>query len=290
MRHTSAPVPALRSCALAATAAAALVGCTNEPIYLQAPMAIEAGVPDAMGMLSVGKAQLALPIKTETAEDAMKRAALAATLAPITVPYVRVGDLEVEVEWTIKNLDGKAAQAKVQLNGASEYFSFDPTLINLAPDDPEAPPTPGLAGDVPIDVPANGAVSGLFTEDDLREAAIDLDQITRGNVNPFRATLTISKNAPSFQPMTPPMPMVQDYMQTPVGPPVPRAAFAGLIRVDLVFKPSAHMTLDYTVRVRDVRGIVHALGLAAATQKAGELAMFMPMPYNPTPVTPPAAR
>jgi hypothetical protein len=267
---------------------AGLAGCANDPVYIPAPMTMEAGVPDMTGMLSEAKASLQLPIKTETAADAKTRAALATKLAPVMVPYVRVGDLEVEVEWTIKNLDlMKPGQAKIELNGANEYFSYDPSIIVLDPGDDEAPPTPGLTGDIPIEVPAGGEVSGLFTEDELREAAIDLDQITRGNVNPFRATLTISKNARTFQPMTPPMPTVMDYMQMPVGPEIPREAFAAITRIDLVFKPTTHMVLEYNVRVRDVRGIMHDLLLTAVTDKPAELQTFMPAVYNVTvPATP----
>ncbi|HEX7842316.1 MAG TPA: hypothetical protein VF469_32815 [Kofleriaceae bacterium] len=260
-----------------------LAGCANDPLYIQAPMTVEAGVVDmATGMLSQGKVSLQLPIKTETASDAMTRAALATKLG-VMVPYVKIGDLELDVEWTIKNLDNKPGQAKIQLNGANEFFSYDPSIIMLDPGNDEAPPTPGLSGDVPIDVPASGQISGIFTEDQLREASIDLDQVTRGNVSPFRATLTVSKNAALFQPMTPPMPMVMNYMQTPVGPPVPREAFAEMTRIDLVFKPDTHMTLDFNVRVRDLRGIMHDLLLAAVTQKPNELQTFMPMVYNPVP-------
>lgn len=257
------------------------VGCANDPLYIPAPMTIEAGVADMTGALSQGKASLQLPIKTETAADMKTRAALATKLAPIMVPYVKVGDLEVEIEWTVKNLDMKPGQAKIELNGANEFFSYDPLLVKLAPpNDPEAPPTPGLGGDIPIDVPAGGEVSGLFTEDQLREASIDLDQITRGNTNPFRAELTISKNALMFQPMTPLMPAVMDYVQTPVGPPIPREAFAQITRIDLVFKPDSHMVLSYNVRVRDLRGIMHPLLLAAVTEKPGELQNFMPAMFT----------
>lgn len=259
-----------------------LVACgANDPMYIQAPMTMEAGMPDPAGMgLTEAKASLQLPIKTETAADKKTRDALAAKLAPILVPYVKVGDLELDVEWTIKNLDTKPGQVKIQLNGASEFFVYDPTMIMLAPPDAEDPPkTPGLAGDIPIDVPAGGSVSGLFTEDDLREAAIDIDQVTRGNINPFRAVQTVSKNALSFQPMTPPA-LGADGMlhQSDMGPPVPREAFAGMVRVDLVFKPDRHMTLDFNVRVRDLRGIMDDMLLSA---KPAELQMFNPMPYAP---------
>jgi hypothetical protein len=267
-----------------------LIGCANDPVYIPAPDTLEGGIDDGMGMTSVGKASLQLPIKTETASDAAARAKLAAALM-VDVPYVRVGDLEVEIEWTIKNPSDTAGQAKIELNGANELFSYDPSLIVLDPNDDEAPPTPGLGGDIPIAVPSKGTVSGLFTEDQVREASIDLDQITRGNVNPFRAMLTISKNAQNFQPMTPPMPGDEMYMQTPIGSPIPREAFAGITRIDLVFTPSTHMTLQYNVRVRDLRGIMHDLLLAAVTEKPDELQAFMPEVYAPQPVTPvPAAR
>jgi hypothetical protein len=257
-----------------------LVGCANDPVYIPGPMAIEAGTPDAMGQPTEGKASVQLPIKTETASDKVKRDALAAKLAPIEVPYVRIGDLEIEVEWTIKNLDTKAGKAMVELNGANEFFAYDPSTIELEPDNEDAPPTPGLSGDIPIDVPAGGEVSGLFTEDDVREAAIDLDQITRGNFNPFRATLTISKNAKEFQPMTELRPGVENYMQMPDGPAIPREAFAELTRIDIVFKPDRPMSLEYNIRIRDLRGIMHELLLTAETDKPGELQTFMPQDFS----------
>jgi hypothetical protein len=62
------------------------------------------------------------------------------------------------------------------------------------------------------------------------------------------------------------------------GPAIPRAAFRQLVRVDLVFKPSAHMTLDYTLRVREHTEIIHEMGLSAP---AGELQILDPAPYVP---------
>jgi len=268
-----------------------LVACNaNDPVYIQAPMAMEAGMPDPanMGMLSQAQASLQLPIKTETAADKAKRDALSAKLAPIQVPYVKVGDIAIDVEWTIKNLDTMMpGQALVELNGASEFFVYDPSMIVVtAPDAEDPPKTPGLAGDIPISVPAGGTVSGLFTEDDLLEASIDLDQVTRGNVSPFFADQTVSKNALSFQPMTvPTVNAAGELSQSPMGPPVPREAFSAMVRIDLVFKPDRHMILNFNVRVRDVRGIMHDMLLAA---KPAELQMFDPMPYAPMVGTAPA--
>jgi hypothetical protein len=263
-------------------------GCANDPVYIPAPEALEAGFEDT----PEARAELLLPIKTESADDARDRGRLAAELDPIEVPYVRVGDLEIMVEWTLRNLGDEEAEAIIQVNGANEFYAYDPTMILLYPEEDDSPPTPGLVGDIPIHVPAGATLSGLFTEDELREAAIDLDQVTRGNINPFRAALTISKNAPAFQPLTAPLAMPPEGEnaydgQMPEGPEIPREAFAGLTRVDIVLKATRHLRLEYNVRVRDLRGILHELLLAAEDDAPDELATFMPMPYVPVPVTAP---
>lgn len=251
--------------------------CTNDPLYLPGPMSIEAGADDGMGGISEGRAELLIPIKLETSEDATARAARAAELG-IDVPYVKLGDVELSVEYTIKNLTDMPGTALVQLNGANEFFSYDPSLIVLSAED-DAPPTPGLDGDIPLHLEANGTYSDLFREDSVREASIDLDQITRGNVNPFAATLTVNKNADSFQPMTPYDPAMPDVPPMPTGTPIPREAFAGMIRVDLVFKADRRMVLEYTVRMRDIRGIVDT-DLQAADP--ADLTMFAPVPFTVT--------
>jgi hypothetical protein len=260
-----------------------LAACANDPTYLTSPNQLEAGVDDGTGTGTLTEAtdSLMLPIKPETTADAATRNALAAKLG-VMVPYVKVGDLDIEVEYTIQNLDTMPGQAKVELDGANEWFVYDPSVIVLDPGNDEAPPTPGLQGDVPIDVPAMTTVTGVFREDQLLEAAVDLDQITRGNVNPFRATLQIDKNDPSFQPLSmyvpPAQPGEDPPPQTPVGPVIPRAAFANIVRVDVVFKPDHHMVMSYVVRVRDHRGILHDMGLAAP---AGQIVMFAPTVFMP---------
>ena len=92
-------------------------------------------------------------------------------------------------------------------------------------------------------------------------------------MNPYKATLTISKNVTEIQPITPYDPTMPDAMQVAVGDPIPREAIASIVRVDLVFRPDRHMVLDYTVRVRDVRGILNDKLLDA---DPAELAQFAP--------------
>jgi len=265
----------------------AVVGCANDPSYMECPdnptdptcvRVLEAGQDDGTGMgttVAEAKSSLVLPIKPEKQKDAADRAARTAALG-IDVPYVKLGDIEIEVEWTIANLDAQDGIAKVELDGATELFVYDPDMIVLDADE-EAPPTPGLDGNIPLDVPANGSITGIFREDQLREASVDIEQVTRANINPFAATLKINKNDTEIQPVTAFDPLNPDVAPTPTGPPIPREAFASIIRVDLVFTPDRHMTLTYNVRVRDIRGDMLPDELLGAPDT--DRTAFAPQPY-----------
>jgi hypothetical protein len=91
--------------------------------------------------------------------------------------------------------------------------------------------------------------------------------------------LQVHKDREFFQPMTALMPGVEDYEQMPVGDPIPRETFRQIIRVDLVFRADRPMVLEYAIRVRDVRGIMHDLLDAAVTEAPGELTMFAPTDF-----------
>jgi hypothetical protein len=253
----------------------------NEPQYLVSPTPIEAGLDNGSGGFTTGSGSLTFPIKKETAAEMTARMALAAKLG-VKVPYVKVGDIDIEVDYSIQNLDNTAAQAEIGLDGANEWWIYNPAVLMLfPPGTDDAPMTPDLQGDIPINVPAMGTVTGTFTEDDLLEAAVDCDMITRGNISPFHAVNTINKNAPNFQPLSayivPATSTSPAATQNDMGPVVPREAFANLIRVTLVFQPQAHMVLNYTVRLRDQRGIVDPYGLQSPDSQTTD---FMPVLFT----------
>ncbi len=255
-----------------------LIGaCDSEPQYLTASAGIEYDPAQQGGDPAPPPpaVSLTLPFALETTEDAMARGMLAAQLG-VDVPYVVVDDLDVSLEWTAKNLDAEPAQVRIFVSGASPFFAYQPSLLVVDPD--EDPTPPPLMGDVPIDLPANGTASGVFREDQVREASIDLELITRGNLNPFAATLVSHADLVSYQPMTPLDPDNPDVLPTPVGPPIPIAAFAQLVRFDVSVVADHHVVVEYAVRVRDRRGVMHDDGLAAPP---GELTTFAPVVYDP---------
>jgi hypothetical protein len=235
--------------------------CALDPIYLLPPAAIEVG---ADGMTFTGTAQLTLPVRLETAEEAAERAARAAEIGAM-VPFVTRADLLLSVEWTIKNLSGADGVARIQLNGANEWFGYAPLAFVTDPDDEEAPPP--LAGNVPYLIPGGTTRSGVFREDQLAEASLDLELITRGGLNPFAALLAIHEDLEEID---------------AGGVAVPLDALASLVRLDLILIADRHMVMEYAVRVRDRRrpALLHP---ELHDAPAGELTGFAPADFAPAP-------
>lgn len=270
------------------TAVGAAAACTNSPQYVDcAPMGaaptntchFEAGVDDGTGN-TARTGSLHIPLKPEDqwrVADRERRIELQEQVDPsgtIEVPVYRLEHFDISVEWTVRNLEDSPGKFRVDLNGANEAMAYDPAMIMVADD--EDPPAPPLAGNIPFDIGPMGTVTGVFREDQLREAAIDLDQITRGNVNPFAATLTISKSADSFQPVTPYDPATMTGGE-PDGPAIPAAAFRQIVRVDITFRPSRRMEIEYAIRVREHVDVIHEMGLNAP---ADELQIIDPPYYS----------
>lgn len=260
--------------------------CANDPQYVQCGTGdmmdtclLDSANGSAVGtgddvMLEVN-GSLHVPVMPPDATLQKTTADLQKTMPDgVMVPVYRLDMYDLSVEWVLKNLDDKPTSARVALNAANEDFAWNPALIMPASD--ESPPAPSLQGDIPFDVPANAEIDGEFTEDNLLEAAIDLDQITRGNINMYAATLTVNKNDQSFQPLSavqmPPAGSIDPPPQTTDGSAVPRAAFRQLVRIDVTLKPGdddVHLTLSFDVRLRPhITNVVDSMGMNAP---AGQL-------------------
>jgi hypothetical protein len=266
------------------------LACANDPAYVSCGSAAEADVcsldtanSTGMGDTAGARGSLHVPVRPPDAALSRRTADLQATLpSDVTVPIYRLDQYDLSVEYVVRNLDGTPGQFKLQLNGANEAAAWDPLLV--PPADEEGPPTPGLAGDIPTNIAANAEVRGVFREDQLLEAAIDLDQITRANLNPFAATLVVNKNDLSIQPLTPALPpppgSTTPPPQMPTGSPIPRAAFRQLVRVDLVLQTlGPHLTMDYALRIRPhVANVIHDHGMDAPTN---EITIYNPPGFQP---------
>lgn len=264
-----------------------VAGCSNnEPQYVQCPMPMPGVCSDtelarftadadapAAGALHVP----VLPEAAWKADDRRRRPELQMGLDPaVVVPIYRLEHYDLSVEWVVRNLAPAMGKFRIDLNGANEVAAYDNSMIMRG--DPDDPPPPPLAGDIPFEIGPMATVTGVFREDQLREAAIDLDQITRGEVNPFAALLTINKQDTSFQPRTPTVydPVTGDSTGgDPTGPAVPEVAWRQLVRVDINFRPDRLMEIEFALRLRVHTEVIHEEGLNAM---AGEIMLYDP-PY-----------
>ena len=249
--------------------------CVDDPQYVEPRLNLEAG---GDGMTGPAEASFTLPIIVERDFDVRDRQALAEQLGMPAdqVPYVKVDDLRVELELTVKNLSDEPGKATLKVNGANQFYSYVPINFVVDPEEDEEPPS--LLGGYPIEVPAFGQISDTLREDEVREASIDLEIITRGGGNPFAAILMIQEDLEEWQPVAPVDPADPSMGTMPVGDPISIEAFAHILRFDLSFTATQHMVLEIAARVRDHRGIVHDELLDAPP---GQLQPFMPMEFTP---------
>jgi len=268
---------------------APLVACAADPQYIQPERGIEVGTgnPDDMGtatetVLLPYDAELLNSTDFQRDREAFLTELNARVEPDVTIdqlPLIRLDQIDVSIEWTIRNLSEEPGEARININGGNQYFVYVPDNFIIDPEDDEEPSPPPLAGNVPIDIPALGDVSGVFREDTLRESALDLDLITRGLINPFAALLNIHEDIKnSSEVVYTPYPPDQDN-PPPAPAPMPIEIFAQFVQLDVTFTADRHMVLEYAIRIRDPEGLLHDELLDAPPE---ELYVFTPAVYTPT--------
>jgi hypothetical protein len=258
-----------------ALALALLGACSTDPVYfgsnppsmdfLPGGQQPDAGADAAPG--TVTGLVLTVPMAVETPDDVAARTDLAMQLGLTAdqIAKVRRDDTDLEIEWSVTNLTDQDGRAQLAVNGANEFFRYDPTMF-VDPTDQEAQPPPPLLGGKPILLPPGGMVTGLFREDELFEAAQDLDAITRGGVVPEFALLT---RWPS------------DDISGGTGGElamIPSAAIPLLLQINLNLETNVSAELKATLRVRDRSNRLRPTEQNMTLLVAPSTAVFMPPP------------
>jgi hypothetical protein len=233
---------------------AAACGC-NDPVFVPEHRPLETQpTMTAMGGTIMQDVDLfVLPVRRPTQVEQQLRDAEQKRLNLMRpVPWAGVRDFDIEVEWTLKNLDAQKVRAFFTMNGGNEFGDYVPSLYinpNLPAND-QTPPPP-LFGGAPIDLGANETQSGIFREDQFREVGVDLEAILR-------------YPDPSGVVATPFEVLEHDSHVSTIGlAGVPAGDVTpAMVRFALTLTASGHVSLDYIVRVRD-----HAGKLAAPTAK-----------------------
>jgi hypothetical protein len=219
----------------------ALAGC-NEPTYLAERRPLETR-PAAMGGGYAADDDLyVLPVRRPSSDerravtDEQHRRALA-----LPVPWAGTRDFSIEIEWSVKNLDAQPVQAFFTINGGNEFGDYVPSLYidPTAPAEDQVPPPP-LLGGTPLDLAAHETRLGVFREDELDEAALDLEAITRypdgdgAAAAPFKVLVRRSSAD-----------------RTGLGGIPPSDVTPAVVRLALHLSAGGHVACDYSVRVRE---------------------------------------
>jgi hypothetical protein len=221
--------------------AAAFAGCNN-PVYLSQRRPLETKT-DPTGNGFVADTDLfVLPVRRPRSDESKKLAEEQRKLQlPMKVPWVAARDFDIEVEYSIKNLEASAVKVTLQLNGGNEFGDYVPTDFvdpTAAPED-QVPP-PALLGGTPVDFEANELKTGVFREDDLQEAGLDLEAITRypppdaGMNAPFEVLERRSSQSRI------------GLEGIPAGDVTP-----AMVRYTFVLSATGHVVMDYSIRVRE---------------------------------------
>jgi hypothetical protein len=212
---------------LALGGAAALAGCSaNEPVYFPAAAPLDSG---GMGATT---GTVALTFRSPDDEEQSELDDLSARLGT-QVPWLRTSDVALSLLYTITNLDDRQGEAKLTIDGASEFASYDAAALGAAAADEEETflslirPTPVLLGPGQV-------LTGVVREDDFEEAALDLDAIARFGAIPAAVLINASTANPIGLEMV------------PAGHIRP-----ALFRVQVNFTATTQMRLEFLLRVRD---------------------------------------
>ncbi|HZS36500.1 MAG TPA: hypothetical protein VFF06_06730 [Polyangia bacterium] len=222
----------------------AACGCNN-PTYLSERRPLETK-PAAMG--GGFQADLDLYVLPVRRPNGAERQAMQAETTKLglmmPVPWAGTRDFDIEIEWSLKNLDTMPVHANFQLNGGNEFGDYVPSLYIDPTANPEdqTPPPPLLAGS-PIDLAAGEVREGVLREDDLKEAALNLEAITR-------------YPDPAGVLATPFMVIEHSSQLSPIGrASVPKNDVTpAMVRYAFSLTADGHVAFDYTVRVRDYSG------------------------------------
>lgn len=151
-------------------------------------------------------------------------------------PWVRRGDVTASIAWTLTNDSDAPLTAWVLLDGATEFFDYDPisTYGAAGGAEEEEIQYPSLAGFTPRQLGPNEVLRGEFREDDIDEAMYDLDAVTRFCAGPL-AVLNHRHEA--------------DPLGTDVVPTDAVIAAAVMLRITL--GASGPASLEYNVRLRE---------------------------------------
>lgn len=148
------------------------------------------------------------------------------------MPWVELGDYDIELDWTISNLDDEYRTVDITINGFNEFHEYQPSFVI---DDDEIIPE-FAQYERKLRLEPQERRSGTIREDAFEEAAVDLATVVNGapNANQVVHPMNDSDNDPRAEPYIP-------------------SVIPGLtgFRLGLRSEGASNIVFEATVRLRD---------------------------------------
>jgi hypothetical protein len=260
-------------------------GC-NTPTYLPEHRPLETMAdPMGGGGYAADTDLYILPIRRPTQDErtAMQNEQQSRALM-MPVPWVGTRDFAVQIEYSLKNLSNQNVTAYLTANGGNEFGDYVPSAyIDPTQNVNDQTPPPPLMGGSPIELAPNETHEGVFREDQIAEASLDLEAITR-----------YPENGDTLA--TPFMVIAHDSSASRIGlDSIPGKDITPLmVRYQFGLAADGHVACDYNVRVRilgnpddklgqpGARGLYVSTAAMLAPPAAPPMMMMMPSP-SPSP-------
>ena len=221
----------------------ALAGCTDERRYLGdgAPYQValtastEAAFASEDGSLFIVEQRIELPVRVppEVALEDLREAASGYPELPFPrMPWVERGDLAIEVDFTLANLDDAERQVAVILNGYNEFHEYMPG-VTVIDDEPTADFS---QWERLYELAPLSRIEATVREEEFDEAAVDLATVVNGAPNSNAVVFFENKSSRDER--------NREYV------PVVVPGLCGF-RIGLRATSAAPVLLEATVRVRD---------------------------------------
>ena len=175
------------------------------------------------------------------------------------LPWVERGELEIQIDFTLSNLDDQTQAVDVTVNGANEFDEYVPGVLVMEED---AVPL-HAQWERRYSLAKRSRIQGTVREEDLDEAAVDLATVVNGAPNSDQVVYFENKSTTD--------PRTQRYIPQLI---------PGLValRIGLRTQAAAPLLLEASVRVRDVGQKLAAAGEPVLRSEPEPFAPVVPEP------------
>jgi len=225
---------------------AASSGCTEERRYIGEDGFYQVALSESTtaayesedGALYIVEQRVELPLSVppETAIEDLRQGAEGYMNLPFDrLPWVERGDLAIEVDFTLSNLEDAERQVAVIVNGFNEFDEYMPGVTVI-----DEEPTPDFSQwERVYELEPRQRLSRTIREEDFDETAVDLATVVNGAPNSNQVVFFESKSS------------ADERLREFIPPVIP--GLAGF-RIGLRATGAARIVLDASVRVRDAGG------------------------------------